>query len=506
MSESLLNIAQIRELEEKYARILGTYELMKRAGIAAAEYIAKKAQPGLRVTILCGRGNNGGDGYVCALYLKEMGYDVTVVQVGARAPKSPEAQRALKAWENANGKLFFDPYQTEKADVVVDAIFGIGLSRALEGDELDAAMWFNERQALHVSLDIPSGLDSQTGTWVGGRLGCRADHTITFLAGKPGLFTADGLDACGHVHIDNLGISIPLTTSNLIEPVDFVHVLQPRKHNTAKHNYGKVGVIGGGSGTVGAALIAARSALFMGAGRVYVELLEDNMRLDPFCPELMFRDRIDPKEMDAVVIGPGLGFSELARRRVYECTEISGALILDADALTMIAKDEELLSKIAHRMGPTVITPHPGEAASLLGLSTKEIQADRLSRALDLSVLTGAVSVLKGAGTIVTQRSSLSWINPTGTSALATAGSGDALTGMIAAMFAQHYELITSVISAVYLHGAASEGRDFGLLASELAPRAAEVLRKLRASVTANGIQRASTLSEHSRVATHHIY
>lgn len=482
MSVSLLEIAQLRELEEKYARILGPDVLMQRAGKAAAEYIRELHPETCTVTVICGPGNNGGDGYVCAKILSELGHQVSVVNVGGKTPKTEQAKEALAAWEATGATIYTDPYDTPKAQIVVDALFGIGQTRALVGEYLDAAMWFNERRALHVSLDIPTGLDAQTGNWVGGRAGCRADATITFLSGKPGLYTSIGKDACGAVQVENLGISIPLTKINLTEVKDFKHVCASRTKNTSKADYGRVGVIGGGKGTVGAALIAARSALYMGAGRVYVELVEEKMDLDPSVPELMFRDKLDLSEMDAVVIGCGLGFSEKAKARFIECLQSDAALVIDADALTMVAGDEELLSLVTHRRAHTVITPHNAEAARILGCPLEEITADRLNRALDLSVLTGAVTVLKGAGTIVCQRSSISWINPTGTPALATAGSGDALSGMIAAMFAQRYELMDCVLSAVYLHGLAAEGCDSGILASDIAPTAAEFLQALRDS------------------------
>ena len=197
MSVSLLQIPQLRELEEKYARILGPGVLMERAGKAAAEFISDLYPAPARVTVVCGPGNNGGDGYRTAIELLNKEYDVNVVQVAGKAPKSEEAKAALAEWEKLGRTVYTDPYDTPKADIVVDAIFGIGLERPLKDEFLDAAMWFNERRALHVSLDIPSGLNSETGTWVGDRAGCKADATISFLSGKVGLFTGLGPDACG---------------------------------------------------------------------------------------------------------------------------------------------------------------------------------------------------------------------------------------------------------------------------------------------------------------------
>lgn len=207
MSVSLLQIPQLRELEEKYARILGPGVLMERAGKAAADFISDLYPAPARVTVVCGPGNNGGDGYRTAIELLKKEYDVNVVQVAGKTPKSEEAIAALAEWEKLGRTTYTDPYDTPKADIVVDAIFGIGLERPLKDEFLDAAMWFNERRALHVSLDIPSGLNSETGTWVGDRAGCKADATISFLSGKVGLFTGLGPDACGRGH-DSIILSL----------------------------------------------------------------------------------------------------------------------------------------------------------------------------------------------------------------------------------------------------------------------------------------------------------
>ncbi len=507
MSEPLLELRALREVEERNNNVLGDFTLMERAGFAAAKYISRLKKAPCRVTVLCGPGNNGGDGYVCAEALLAMDYSVTCVQVAGKEPKAgTPAETARKRYEQSGGLIIEDPYFSDKADVVVDALFGIGLSKPLSDLYLDAAQWFNERQAIHVSIDVPSGLDSVTGQWVGGVQGCVADHTLTFLAGKPGLFTARGPEVCGHVHTDNLGVSIPLSTINLIEPDDFRQVLSPRHPYSSKKDFGKVGIIGGGKGTIGAAVIAGCSALRMGAGAVYLELIEDH----PSCiyphPELMLKDELDLESMSVVVIGPGLGFSDKARECLVKAIEANVPLILDADALTMIGRDDALIDKVTHRQSHTVLTPHPGEASRLLRCTVKEIEADRVLHAQEISVLTGAVTVLKGSGTVIAQRSGKTWICPTGTPALATAGSGDALCGMIAAMFAQRYDFQTSVLAGVYLHGAASEGTDIGLLAGEIASRGVEELREMRKVVGEYGVAAASSLSLHKRAASHNFY
>jgi hydroxyethylthiazole kinase-like uncharacterized protein yjeF len=506
MSQTLLELSQIASLESKYARLFGSDYLMARAGRKAALYIADLIAAPATVTVLCGPGNNGGDGFVAACELRDAGYKVQCVQVAGIEPKTPEAKAARAKWEEAGGFVYEDPYNTEKADVVVDAMFGTGLKRPLKDLFLDAALWFNERQAIHVALDVPSGLDSQTGHWLGRAMGCVADHTITFLAGKPGLLTAHGPDAAGHIHIDNLGVSVPLSRLHMTEPVDFRHVIEPRKAYGSKRTYGRVGVIGGGKGTVGAAVIAARSALRMGAGAVYLELVEEKLGWIESAPEIMMRDEIKVEEMDALVVGPGLGFSDKARERVWAAVRSNVPLVLDADALSMMSEDEELLNAVSHREAFTVVTPHSGEAAKLLKITADEVEDDRVMRALDLAVCTGACSVLKGCGSIVTLRSSRLWINPTGTPALATAGSGDALAGMLGSFLAQGYDQLTATLAAVYLHGAAAEGCDSGILAGEIADCAANILQSWRRAANMTAVLGTEALSAHDRLVTQDIY
>ncbi|MCD8339171.1 MAG: NAD(P)H-hydrate dehydratase [Burkholderiales bacterium] len=503
MSEPLLDMKALREVEQRYNSALGDFTLMERAGSAAAKLIASLTKAPASIIILCGPGNNGGDGFVCATVLKAAGYRVTCVQPGGKEPKEgTPAARAKKIWEEVGGLTIADPYDAPKADVVVDAMFGIGLSKPLGGVYADAAQWFNERQAFHVAIDIPSGLDSQTGRWIG-TIGCHADATITFLAGKPGLFTAQGPDACGHVHTDNLGVSIPLSPMNLIEPEDFREILLPRVLYTSKKNYGKAGVIGGGKGTVGASVIAGTACLRMGAGAVYMEILEDAPGCIYTRPELMIRNRIDFGEADVLIVGPGLGFTNLARIRLNEAIDSEAILLLDADALTMVSQDDDLLDRVAHRKGQTVITPHPGEASRLLKCTVQEIEKDRVKAAQEIAVVTGAITVLKGTGTVIAQRSGKTWICPTGTPALATAGSGDALCGIIGAFLAQKYNAVPAVLAGVYLHGAAAEGMDFGLLSDEIADKAAECLRKLRKETSKFGISLVLGGNLHGRVASH---
>lgn len=482
MSQQILNLDELATLEHRFKSQLPQAELMRRAGLAVASRIEGMCEPGCHVVFICGPGNNGGDGFAAARVLKEHGFEVTCCLIGCTRPKTEDAGLMFDAWTAAGGTTISDPYMAEKAEVVVDALFGTGLTKPLKGDYLDAAMWFNERQAYHVSIDVPSGIDAMTGHWVGGALGCMADLTVAMFSPKAGCFMNAGADAAGRVEVDELGISVPLSTLGVITPDDFKHVLEFRRKNTHKGTYGHVAVIGGETGTVGAALIAARAALTMGAGRVTVELMSDQpFAVDTAYPELMFaRGEIDLTKTTCNVVGCGMGFSEKAKKRLIDAINAPVPLVIDADALRMLADDLNLQDMVLARKAHTVITPHPGEAAAILRTTTEKVNADRVNSGRELSIQTGAISILKGAGSVVTLRSSRTWINPTGDASLATAGSGDALAGMLGAFFAQDYDLVSATLAAVWLHGASAVEDEGGFTARDIAPAAARILYDMR--------------------------
>lgn len=482
MAQQILNLDELASLEHRYQSQLPPAELMRRAGLVIAERIGESLQAGGHVVFICGPGNNGGDGFAAARVLLERGYKVTVALIGCGKPKTEDALRMYEAYAAAGGAVIADPYNADKADVVVDALFGTGLKKPLAGEFQDAAMWFNERQALHVSVDIPSGLDSMTGRWVGGVKGCMADVTISMLAPKAGCFMCEGADAAGVVEVNELGVSVPLSTVGLIEPDDFRHVLEERSRNSHKGDYGHVAVVGGETGTIGAAILAARAAIVTGAGRVTVEFMSNKApAFDAIYPELMIADgEIDLSKTSCNVVGCGMGFSEKARKRLRQAIEAPVPLILDADALRILAEDLSLQDALLARRAHTVITPHPGEAAAIIRSTIEKVQADRIGAARELSIQTGAISILKGAGSVVTLRSSRTWINPTGNAMLATAGSGDVLSGMLGAFFAQGYDMVSATLAAVYLHGKSCEQYAAGVTASDIAPAAAELLNSMR--------------------------
>lgn len=488
MSLTILTADELQNLEMRAANQLGADTLMKRAGAAAAELIMKRLEDAgveqRRVTLLVGPGNNGGDALACACELREKGAVVNVVLPGGRRPTSALALAQLERWTQAGGTTYDDPYMTEKADCVVDGLFGTGLAKPITGDYLDAVLWFNERQALKVSLDIPSGLNPVTGHWTGSYPGCSADVTITFLCVKSGLYMCEGADAAGEIVLNELDVSVPLSPLSVIGTDEFPRVLRPRVKNSHKGDYGSVAVIGGTDGMIGASILAARAALISGAGRVTLECRAEHApHVDMVYPEIMFATKpVNLEDFDAIVLGCGLGTSAEAKARVIEALNCQKPLILDADALNIIAADIKLQDMVLARRAPTVLTPHPGEAARLLRRDTAGVTADRVAACRELAVQTGAIVVLKGAGTVISMRSSRTWINPTGSPMLATAGSGDVLAGMIGAMFAQGYDMVESVLAAVYFHGLSAEGLEAGFTAGEIAPNAMALVHGARLS------------------------
>lgn len=488
MSLIILTADELQNLEMRAANQLGAGTLMKRAGAAAAELIMKRLEDAgveqRRVTLLVGPGNNGGDALACACELREKGAVVNVVLPGGSRPTSALALAQLERWTQAGGTTYDDPYMTEKADCVVDGLFGTGLAKPITGDYLDAVLWFNERQALKVSLDIPSGLNPVTGHWTGSYPGCSADVTITFLCVKSGLYMCEGADAAGEIVLNELDVSVPLSPLSVIGTDEFPRVLRPRVKNSHKGDYGSVAVIGGTDGMIGASILAARAALISGAGRVTLECRAEHApHVDMVYPEIMFATKpVNLEDFDAIVLGCGLGTSAEAKARVIEALNCQKPLILDADALNIIAADIKLQDMVLARRAPTVLTPHPGEAARLLRRDTAGVTADRVAACRELAVQTGAIVVLKGAGTVISMRSSRTWINPTGSPMLATGGSGDVLAGMIGAMFAQGYDMVESVLAAVYFHGLSAEGLEAGFTAGEIAPNAMALVHDARVS------------------------
>ncbi|MCB1906295.1 MAG: NAD(P)H-hydrate dehydratase [Rhodocyclaceae bacterium] len=434
---------------------------MERAGAAAAERALQIARAEGRVLVACGPGNNGGDGFVVARLLRQRGVDVRTVFTGDESTLPADAAAALAAWRAAGGDTVSDLDEASGGAVslVVDGLFGIGLQRPLAGPHAALIDRLNAIDAPRLALDIPSGLDARTGRILGCAL--RATDTVTFIGLKPGLLTLDGPDCCGTVVVADLGIA-PTDTPGCGLELDrsmFAAELHPRLANTHKGSYGDAVVIGGARGMTGAALLAGRAAIHIGAGRVFVGLIDVSVpAIDPVQPELMVRSATSLAQAPAAMaVGPGLGRSTEAIGALRQAMQGRSPLVLDADALNLIAEHGELAEALRTRGAPAVITPHPAEAARLLGLTTEAVQADRVAAALALAERYRCPALLKGAGSVVAHADGRWAINTTGHPGMASAGMGDALSGIVIGLVAQGWAAERALPAAVHLHGAAAE-------------------------------------------------
>jgi hydroxyethylthiazole kinase-like uncharacterized protein yjeF len=468
---AIFRSAGIRAIESRFAATC-VPPLMERAGTAlaaaASAMLGAERRP---VLIVAGPGNNGGDGLVAARLLKAQGHVAVVVGAGDAARLPADASAALTAWRQAGGGLAADIPAQDFA-LAIDALFGIGLSRPVAGRPAALIERLNTLPCPILAADIPSGLCADTGRVLG--LAVRATRTLSFIAGKPGLYTLDGPDHCGELHIDTLGLDTAGAPGRLIATDSFRGCLRRRPHNSHKGSFGSVGIVGGALGMAGAALLAGRAALKLGAGRVYVGMLE-RLPVDPRQPELMLRGVAEvPALATVLAVGPGLGQSEAAGQALRQAVEADLPLVLDADALNLLAGHPVLGRLVARRRAATVLTPHPAEAARLLGTDIETVQGDRLGAAMELTRRFQAPVVLKGCGSVVATPAGPWFINATGNAGLASAGSGDALTGMVAALLAQGWPATEALLAAVHLHGAAADslaeriGGTLGMTAGEL--------------------------------------
>ncbi|HEX8013398.1 MAG TPA: NAD(P)H-hydrate dehydratase [Casimicrobiaceae bacterium] len=489
--EPIGRVADLRAVE----RAAAGEPLMERAGQAAAE-IAREllADRAPRVLVLAGPGNNGGDAFVVARWLKSAFYDVVVAFHGDAKRLPPDAAAAHRAWVAAGGTTLDAWPEGDTWGLIVDGLFGMGLSRPVEGVPAQWIARANTSEARVLALDIPSGLDADTGIAYPPTI--RADSTATFLALKPGLLTADGPDHCGAISVHALGIDVGagapgrcLRWSCLADALP--EVLKRARRNVHKGSFGTLGLIGGSDGMVGAAILAARAAAQLGAGKIWVGLTASAPpALDWIQPELMLRSApavVDDKP-DALVVGPGLGREHRAREILARALAHRVPVAIDADALNLVAADADLARMVAARSAPTALTPHPAEAARLLASTTAAVQGDRLAAALALASKFRAAVVLKGAGSVLAFPDGAWAINASGNAGLASGGTGDALSGMLGALLAQGLSLADALQIAVCLHGAAADALvadragPLGLTASELAPAARRLLNAARRS------------------------
>ena len=462
-----------------------TPSLMERAGRATALTAQRLATDnGGPIVVVAGPGNNGGDAWVAAAHLRESFHRVVVFDVSGAIPKAPEARAAKQEFASRGGEIVRAwPASIEPA-LIVDGLLGIGLTREVESPLREIISAMNHGAAPILAIDVPSGLDAHTGTVRGTAV--KATRTLTFIAHKLGLHTGDGLDHCGIVELDDLGagdLALVESRGGLLTTAGVRAWIRPRRRNAHKGDFGTVAIIGGNRGMVGAAILAGRAALHLGAGKVIVGLLApDALALDPLHPELMLRPLDDAMSADALVVGPGAGRSPSATSAsMFERTTLPAALalakplVLDADALNAIAVNESLQKSLASRRAVTVLTPHPAEAGRLLGKTTADVQADRHAAAIAIASRYRSHVVLKGAGSVCAFPDGRWSVNATGNPGLASGGTGDVLAGMIGALLGQGYDAEHALQIAVCLHGAAADALagagqgPIGLTASEVA-------------------------------------
>ena len=478
----------IREIEAR----AGAAGLMQRAGQAGAELARSLCSDTAKsILVVAGPGNNGGDAFEAAVALKRWFFRVAVVFAGERDRLPADAKAAHAKWEAAGGTLLETIPEGARFDLAVDGLFGIGLKRPLAGSHRAIVEKLNSLRLPVLSLDAPSGIDADTGEVMG--CAVRAAHTLTFIAHKPGLLTADGPDYCGELTVDPLGLD-PLALRQpdgaLLDADILAAAVAPRPRNFHKGKAGSVGVLGGAAGMAGAAVIAGRAALRCGAGRVYLGLLTPRPpRVDYAHPELMLRNPgeiLNKDLVDILVVGPGMGRTASASKLLRAALSAPLPLVLDADALNLIADDHGLAAATAKRAAATVMTPHPAEAGRLLGKATRAIQADRIAAARTLAARYGAFALLKGNGSVIAEPAGRFWINPSGNPGMASAGMGDALAGIVGALCAQGAAPLGALLAGTYLHGAAADALvaagsgPVGITASEVIDSARALLNTVR--------------------------
>ncbi len=468
----LFDTAATRKLEQNALARSAEHELMQRAGLSTARLALAMAPHAQTIWIAAGPGNNGGDGLQAALHLHQWGKQVVVNWLGNPQSSPPDAAAACRR-ARAAGVLFADA-PPDDWDLCIDALLGIGAARPPSGLMAQWIGRMNGTAAPILSVDMPTGLHADTGVAMADAV--RASATLCLLTVKPGLFTADGRDHSIQVWLDDLQVSATCLLPELAPSARLsgTPVSGARQHATHKGSYGSLAVVGGAPGMTGAALLAAVAAIHAGAGKVFLCSLDEHPQiLSADHSELIQRDvaHIDPHDMTVVC---GCGGGEHVRAQLPRLLSRAAQLVLDADALNALATDSQLQGQLrmrAKRNLPSVLTPHPLEAARLLGVNSAQIQSDRIGAARQLAANYQCVVAVKGSGTVIAAPGRTPRINPTGNARLATAGTGDVLAGMVGAALATGMPAFEATCTAVYRHGAAADRwpAGTGLSASRLA-------------------------------------
>lgn len=476
---ALYRCEQIKSCEQQATSLyqLDENTLMSRAGTEAFSLIVK-LYPGVRhIAVYCGAGNNAGDGYVVARLAHEHGLLVTIYQCKAVADLPIAAQHAALMAIDAGVECqpADEPLDSE-AELIIDALLGIGLKGPVHGAIASAINQINSSSLPVVALDIPSGLNADTGKVE--NFCVKANTTLTFIAHKTGMYTADGPDYCGDIYCCSLQLDSCVTqltpTACLLNPDILALPLRPRKKNSHKGNYGHVLIIGGGPGMPGAVSLAAKAAMRTGAGSVSVATWPEHAQgALPTISEAMVSGVKTAQDLmpllikaTVCVIGPGLGDSDWALALFLAAITSQLPMVIDASALRLLAQNPQLDDN-------WVLTPHPGEAAGLLSCSTEMIQKDRYQAVAKIQQQYGGVVVLKGAGTLIQTAEKNAFVCPKGNPGMASAGMGDVLSGIIAGFCAQGFSLADAALCGVWAHAIAGDRiakklGGAGLLASDL--------------------------------------
>lgn len=463
--------------------------LMENAGRAVAEEAAQMAKPGARIAVLCGPGNNGGDGFVAARLLRERGYSVSLALLGPREALKGDAAHMASAW---NGPIWpMSPSFAEDAALAIDALFGAGLSRPLDGVAAEVAEALATGKPPVLAVDVPSGVDGSTGEVKGAAV--RAQRTVTFFRRKPGHLLLPGRLHCGLMRVVDIGIGpdvfeqIAIATFANAPGLWLPHFPWPQ---LGHHKYarGHAVVVSGPASKTGAARLAARGAIRIGAGLVTLASDEGALPINAaHVTAVMVRKAEDAEELsdllsdrrfNAVLIGPGSGVDEETRRKTLAVLGSGAAAVLDADALTVFADGrEELFAAIgAIRSRPVVLTPHDGEFARVF---PELADLPKLQRARAAAGLSRAIVILKGTDTVIAAPDGRAAINENAPPTLATAGSGDVLGGFVTGLLAQHMPAFEAAAAAVWLHGASASAFGPGVIAEDLPETLPRVLAEL---------------------------
>ncbi len=477
----LYSAAQVRALDAYAIESLGVpgYTLMKRAGEAALRYLRSRWPTAYRIVIVCGSGNNGGDGYVLARFAHAAGLTVAVLATTPRDALKGDARQAFDDFAASGGRAQpFSEALLHEGELIVDAVLGTGVRGPVREELVPIINGINTAGRPVFALDVPSGLDSDRGIALGATV--RADCTVSFVGLKTGLLIGDGPEYAGTVYFDDLEVTAPANENFIprLERIQDSEVLQalPRRARGAhKGDFGRVLIVGSGIGMPGAVRLAGEACLRVGAGLTTVAVAPENIgaiasgRPELICLPLHEASALrEPIERaDVIAIGPGLGRSSWARAALEVVLDSDKPLVVDADALNLVAESGPIVRK------NWILTPHPGEASRLLGMSTDDVQTDRLAALGGLVERYAGVVVLKGAGTLVGAPNRIPGVCERGNPGMASAGMGDVLTGAVAGILAQCRDPWLAARVGVLTHAMAGDAvartGERGLLASDVA-------------------------------------